>query len=335
MANVDVIPTAQNLPDGFCPTSWQDTVQAFATAMRVTLPSDYGQIVISDTTPAPADQDKIWFQQDGSGDVVAIRYWDSSPPGSWERIPVTPYYFTDTGAANSLQITTGDAISTLSDLTGRLLIVKVAAASTSATPTLTVDSAGATVIKKDGSADLISGDMTAGMLAILIYDGTQFQLLNPVDPVQSVSAAQFVYQEPSGTPLITISAGTTTIPIATTVQSQPWASLGGGGAVTLQPGTYMITATVAVSEDGSTAGIAGQLVISNGSTDLNWHDFIVNNSGDSNNVTCITILTVAPATTASITSKIYVQPGGGGQYGGSSSSTRTERLASLTIVKFP
>jgi len=192
MANVNVIPTAQNLPDGACFTSYQDQLDAFAAAMRVELPSDYGQIVISTTTPDPADQDKIWFEVDADNHVLAIRSFDSST-GTWQRADPTPYYFTDTGSANNLQITTGDAISVLSDLTGRLLIVKVAATNTNTTVNLLVDTAPTAQLRKYGTAAIEEDDLRTGMLAILIYDGTYFQLLNPaITPNNTFTAKQSV-----------------------------------------------------------------------------------------------------------------------------------------------
>lgn len=179
MANVDVIPTAQNLPDGACFTSWQDAANAFAAALRVTLPSDYGQIIISQTTPDPGDRDKIWFEVDASNHVLAIRSWDSTAPGSWERVDPEPYYFTDTGSANNIQITTGDSITALADITGRILFVKIAAANTSATVNMLVDTAPTATLIKYGATAIEADDIRVGMIAALLYDGTNFQLLNP------------------------------------------------------------------------------------------------------------------------------------------------------------
>lgn len=334
MANVDVIPTAQNLPDGACFTSWQDVVDAFATAMRVTLPSDYGQIIISELEPDPADRDKIWFEVDASGRVLNIRSWDSTAPGSWERVEPEPYYFVDVGVANSLEISTGDAISTLSDLTGRLLIVKAAAASTSTSPTLEVDSTAPTTITKYGASPLEAGDIAAGMLCIFLYDGTQYQLLNPTDIPQSTTVAQFAYQQPAGTAPVAIAAGDTTIPLSNTVVAQSWATLGGGGAVVLDPGTYQITATLAIEDSGGSGGTC-QLVILDGTTDLNWNDFVINNSDDSLEAVAMAVITVADGDTASITAKIYISPGGAAQYGVCAGGTRGQRPASLTIVRYP
>lgn len=178
MPNTILIPSAQNLPDGFCPQTWQSTVDAFAAAMRVTLPTSASQIVISQTAPPPAEQDRIWFQVDTNNHVLAIKSFDQAT-GDWERVDDIPYYFNDIGSVNDLEITTGDSINLLNDLGGRLFIIKASAANSSTAPTLTVDACPATVIKKNGSDVLEAGNIAAGMLCIIIYDGTQFQLLNP------------------------------------------------------------------------------------------------------------------------------------------------------------
>jgi len=196
MPNTILIPSAQNLPDGFCPQTWQSTVDAFAAAMRVTLPTSASQIVVSQTAPPPAEQDRIWFQVDGNNHVIAIKSFDSST-NTWERADDIPYYFNDIGAVNNLQISTGDSINVINDIGGRLFIIKASAANTSTAPTLTVDGCAATVIKKNGSEALQAGNITAGMLCILIYDGTQFQLLNPKYVAVANSYTVFHSESPS------------------------------------------------------------------------------------------------------------------------------------------
>lgn len=176
-----LIPTAQNLPDGFCPTSWQATVNAFASAMRVTLPTSASQIIVQSTTPLPEDQDKIWFQIDANRHVLAIKSFDSGT-GEWERADEEQYYFDDIGTTNAIQIVSsvaGDNVTALSDLVGRLLIIKVANANSATAVTITVDGLTATPVKKYGADTLGVGNITAGMICMFVYDGTNFQLLNP------------------------------------------------------------------------------------------------------------------------------------------------------------
>jgi hypothetical protein len=181
MPNSILIPTAQNLPDGFCPTSWQATVNAFAAAMRVTLPTSASQIIVQSNPPGAEDHDKIWFQEDGNGQVLSIRSWNSAT-NAWERVDEEQYYFNDIGTTNAIEINSAniiDAVSSLSDIIGRLLIVKVANANSATSVTLELDGLTPTVVKKYGSEALAIGNIEAGMICIFMYDGTNFQLLNP------------------------------------------------------------------------------------------------------------------------------------------------------------
>lgn len=62
---------------------------------------------------------------------------------------------------------------------GLRVLIKFTNANTSTTPTINLNSLGAkTIIRNDGTALLI-GDISAGMVAMLSYDGTNFQLMNP------------------------------------------------------------------------------------------------------------------------------------------------------------
>lgn len=60
---------------------------------------------------------------------------------------------------------------------GNLYTITVTNAQTSATPTLN----GVTIVKRAATA-LASGDMPAGATALLRFNGSVFQLLNPVVP---------------------------------------------------------------------------------------------------------------------------------------------------------
>lgn len=181
MPNSILIPTAQNLPDGFCPTSWQATVNAFAAAMRVTLPTSASQIIVQATTPGPEFNDYIWFQEDVNGQILSIRSWNSAT-NAWERVDEEQYYFNDIGTTNAIEINSSniiDAVSSLSDIVGRLLIIKVANANSATTVTIELDGLAATPVKVYGSQSLAVGNIQAGMICAFIYDGTNFQLLNP------------------------------------------------------------------------------------------------------------------------------------------------------------
>jgi len=86
-------------------------------------------------------------------------------------------YIADTGAVNALVATLSPALAAYA--AGVLVQVKVANTNTGAT-TINVNSLGAKTIKKGGGAtDLVAGDIVAGQVISLEYDGTNFQLQSP------------------------------------------------------------------------------------------------------------------------------------------------------------
>jgi hypothetical protein len=263
--------------------------------------------------------------------------WYVYVDGDWR--PVNPshvwYCGSTAGAADAYTATTVNAYPSLTTLTvGDLFIASINVSNTGAT-TLAMNGLAAAPVTI-GLTPLVGGELVANSTYIFVWDGTRFRLLNGSQlPPEAVTVAQFVYQETSGTAAVAIAAGTTTIPFGTTLQSQTWASLGGGGAVTIQEGTYQITATLSIADEAGTSGGNGQLAIQDSATDLNWQDFKINNVDDTTVVTCIANITIPAAGTASITAEIFLSPGGSAEYGVSTTSARAERPASLTIMKLP
>lgn len=88
-------------------------------------------------------------------------------------------YFTDTGGDDAYIITTGLSLSAL--IAGMKFVIKPTTANTGAC-TLTVDNVAAKnikVIDAAGTRDPLTSEIVAGMCAQLLYDGTNFILLNP------------------------------------------------------------------------------------------------------------------------------------------------------------
>jgi hypothetical protein len=331
----DIVPTPQSLPTDFCPTDWQTTLDEFAASMIVTIPSSFGQIIISDTTPAPADNAKIWFKVDANNHVVGV-YSYSSLLGGWQLIADYPYYFQDVGSADAIAITTGENIALNADIQGRFFFVCIAATNLTTAPTFDVDIAPVTAIRKYGTDAIAVGDFQAGMIAILLFDGTQYQFLNPKPTtVEPSSACQFAYQEPSGTAAQVINAGDTTVPLNTSIATATWASLDTGtNAVTiLEEGNYWIQGSVYLVDVGGTAIGGCQIALLNGVLDLNWQDGTINNVDDTAQMSVSCPITVAPAGTAVITFQIRFPIAAQGYYGVDTTSARAERPASLSIIK--
>ena len=106
-----------------------------------------------------------------------------------QRSTLLSDYKADTGAANAYVITPAPAITAYA--VGQVFSFKATNANTT-TSTLNVNSLGTKTIKKlNGSTDLSSGDIAAGMVVLVEYDGTNFIMLNPV--ANSVSLVGGVY----------------------------------------------------------------------------------------------------------------------------------------------
>lgn len=126
-------------------------------------------------------------------------------------------YKADTGAANAYVITPSPAITAYT--AGQIFSFKATNANTT-TSTLNVNGLGVKTINKLGGATaLVSGDIAAGMIVVVEYDGTNFVMLNPVANVQPVIDIQTF-----------TSNGTWTKPAgAKKVLIQGWGAGGAGG----------------------------------------------------------------------------------------------------------
>lgn len=116
-------------------------------------------------------------------------------------------YKADTGAVNAYAIAPSPAIAAYT--VGQIFSFKATNANTG-TSTLAVNGLSAQTIKKSGGAtDLLTGDIIAGQIVMVEYDGTNFQLLsNPGDyisyQVQTFSGASGTWTKPTGAKLVQI-----------------------------------------------------------------------------------------------------------------------------------
>lgn len=83
-------------------------------------------------------------------------------------------YAADTGSVNACAIALVPVLSAY--IVGMPVWFKPASSNTGAA-TLNINSLGAVQIKKNGNKDLVAGDLLAGMIVGVVYDGTNFQLL--------------------------------------------------------------------------------------------------------------------------------------------------------------
>ncbi len=87
-------------------------------------------------------------------------------------------YVADTGAADIYVATLVPAATAY--VAGMEVHMKVVNVNATTTPTVNVNGLGAKTIVKRAATALAAGDMPAGAIAVMIYDGTNFQLINPV-----------------------------------------------------------------------------------------------------------------------------------------------------------
>lgn len=114
-------------------------------------------------------------------------------------------YKADTGAANAYVITPVPAISAYT--VGQIFTFKATNANTT-TSTLNVNGKGATTIKKlNGSINLNVGDIAAGQIVQVEYDGTNFQMINP-------AATSIKFGGTGADGALAIASGTTTVDLA-------------------------------------------------------------------------------------------------------------------------
>lgn len=90
--------------------------------------------------------------------------------------------------------------------------------------TLDLNSEGAKDVLKNGTDPLVSGDIKAGSIHILIYDGTQFQMVTPTHP----SAGH-------GIQVIATGSGNWTVPVGIYVIEAELVGGGGGGGAYTNP----------------------------------------------------------------------------------------------------
>jgi hypothetical protein len=124
-------------------------------------------------------------------------------------------YAADGGASDSYAITLSPAPGSYT--TGMVLQFKANTANTGAA-TLNVNSLGAKTIKKQKDQDLGNNDIKAGSIVEVVYDGTNFQMLNPT----AVATTAIDYQ-------VFTANGTWTKPASAGVNSRVIIELWGGG----------------------------------------------------------------------------------------------------------
>ena len=169
-------------------------------------------------------------------------------------------YLTSPAGTNTMTATASIGMSAYA--TGQRFFFVAPATNTGAC-TLNINSIGIKSITKSGTTALVAGDIASGAIVQVVYDGTQFQLLNPIS-----------------TPVSTFSAGTTGLTPSTatngavTLAGTLIVANGGTGATTLTTNNVILgngTSAVQVVAPGT----SGNALVSDGTT---WASSVVPNT---------------------------------------------------------
>ena len=104
--------------------------------------------------------------------------WTFIRPPAWDQT-----VWTDTGAANGIVITLAPAPTSLAQITGVKLSVRVVAANTGAT-TITINGLAALAVRNPNGAAANPSQLIGSGISTLIYDGSVAQLIGPATPPQ-------------------------------------------------------------------------------------------------------------------------------------------------------
>jgi hypothetical protein len=175
MSTQYIVPTAGTIDPGACFGTWQETLNAFAAALRIPFPSGYTQILVSSSNPDPGDIGKVWLKTTGGGAAIGFYFYSG---GAWRPInPPNVYFGSDVGAVNAYLVNaltpvyptfTPDALNT------GVFFVKIANTNTGAS-TIQINAYAAVAVKVAG-ADLWPGALKAGHWYAMVFDGTNFEV---------------------------------------------------------------------------------------------------------------------------------------------------------------
>ena len=169
--------TAGILPPPACYASEQDRLDAYAEAIiaQYSAPPEWSAGAV-----APADLSLYWLRLDSNQNPVEVLRYNTTAPAGWSRVQTQFTYGVGAGAANVYTLTLTPASPGVNQAyrTG-VSYVFVASVLNTGASTLSVDGFAVKAITKFGTVPLVAGDIRAGQMCVVVYDGTRFQLLNP------------------------------------------------------------------------------------------------------------------------------------------------------------
>jgi len=169
--------TAGILPPPACYASEQDRLDAYAEAIiaQYSAPPEWSAGAV-----APADLSLYWLRLDSNQNPVEVLKYNTTAPAGWSRVQTQFTYGVGAGVANVYTLTLTPTSPGVNQAyrTG-VSYVFVASVLNTGASTLSVDGLAVKAITKFGTVPLVAGDIRAGQVCVVVYDGTRFQLLNP------------------------------------------------------------------------------------------------------------------------------------------------------------
>lgn len=172
---LDIELTVGTLPPPACYANEQERADAIIAATTATAS---GGIQWQASTTAPTDHTMYWLVIDVNGRPLDICKW-SDADAAWVRVLSTVVWCGDaTGTNSNYEVAPVPVFTTTASAYqyGRVYAFKVPHTTTGAA-TLNVNSLGQRAITKFGTTALVAGDLVVNQMAIVIFDGTRFQLL--------------------------------------------------------------------------------------------------------------------------------------------------------------
>jgi hypothetical protein len=176
MPTIDI--TAGELPPPQCYASEQDRLEAYAAALiaQQTVAPEWEANAVS----PPAGSPLYWLRLDANANPIEILKYSATAPAGWARVQTQFTYGVGGGAANAYTVTLSPTSPGVNQAyrTGVCYAFVANAPNTGAT-TVAVDGLAAKAVTKFGTTALVANDIVANQMCVVVYDGTQFQLLNP------------------------------------------------------------------------------------------------------------------------------------------------------------
>jgi hypothetical protein len=270
------LPSPGNPPPG-CYVSEQARLNAYASALAVVFTNlNNAQIVIAkDADFPPVSTDYLVLRTDATppNPISVIYGLYAAAGGNWVPVDRQNFYtgVNDTSSTvNSFVVSAPANPKNYTYKTGDVWLFKPAATNTGPS-TFQVGSLASASIYKGGTTPLVGGDIQSGLWTLIMWDGTQFQLISAPQsnflPVQRVYATSGPTTEVNGTQTLSLNF---TLPsgakLWTDVELYAMATLDsqsaglGTGSIIFKWNTAPLTATQVVTSATSGASNQGQVI---------------------------------------------------------------------------